>query len=160
MTTLSVRQAAPEDMDALAPLFDQYRQFQGQPGDPAAARAFLLERLSHGESIVFICRDGPIPVGFAQLYPSFSSVSLTRVFILNDLFVLASGRRKGVAAALLGALESCAWAMGASRVSLNVARGNAPAQQLYEAAGWKQDDEYFMYHRFPAASMSEAPGEA
>ncbi len=160
MTTLSVRQTVLIDLDALAPLFDQYRQFQGQPGDVAAARSFLRERFAHGESVVFSCHDGPNAVGFAQLYPSFSSVSLTRVFILNDLFVHESGRRKGVASALLAGVESYAWSMGSSRVSLNVARGNTSAQQLYEAAGWKQDDQFFMYHRFPVASDPEAPCDA
>jgi GNAT superfamily N-acetyltransferase len=152
MATISVRQAVMADLDALAALFDQYRQFQGQPGDLPAARAFLRERLDHGESVLFLCHDGTVPVGFAQLYPIFSSVSLTRVFILNDLFVAAAGRRKGVASRLLAAVESYAWSLGAARISLNVARGNLSAQQLYEQQGWKQDDKYFMYHRFPVAS--------
>ncbi|WP_395352713.1 GNAT family N-acetyltransferase [Variovorax sp. UC122_21] len=95
-------------------------------------------------------RDGA--VGFAQLYPIFSSVSLTRVFILNDLFVAAAGRRKGVGSRLLAAVESYAWSLGAARISLNVARDNVSAQQLYGRQGWEQDGKYFMYHRFPAAS--------
>ena len=152
MPTTSARQAVMADLDALAALFDQYRQFQGQPGDLLAARAFLRERLDHGESVLFLCHDGAVSVGFAQLYPIFSSVSLTRVFILNDLFVAAAGRRKGVASRLLAAVESYAWSLGAARISLNVARDNVSAQQLYERQGWEQDGKYFMYHRFPAAS--------
>ena len=90
MNDISVRQAALSDLDDLATLFDQYRVFQGQPADLAAARAFLRERFDHGESVVFMAVDGTPAVGFAQLYPSFSSVALQRVFILNDLFVHAS----------------------------------------------------------------------
>jgi GNAT superfamily N-acetyltransferase len=148
MNSISIRQAVLEDLDELATLFDQYRQFQGQASDLAAACAFLRERFDHGESVVFICREGATAVGFAQLYPSFSSVSLSRVFVLNDLFVHASGRRKGLASQLLKALESYAWSLGAARVTLNVAHGNTAAQRFYEKQGWKQDDQYFMYHRF------------
>jgi GNAT superfamily N-acetyltransferase len=146
---LSVRQAVFADLDALAALFDGYRSFQGQHSDLAAARAFLGERFEHGQSVVFIAEWDSRPVGFAQLYPSFSSVALARAFILNDLFVSEAGRRRGVASALLEAVERYAWALGAARVTLNVARENHSGQALYRARGWKQDETYYMFHRFP-----------
>ena len=150
MSTISIRQAVAADIEALAVLFDQYRQFQGQASDLAAARSFLSERLNHGESIVFIAFASSAAVGFAQLYPSYSSVSLSRVFILNDLFVQEAMRRHHVASQLLSAIESYAWSFGASRITLNVARTNVSAQQVYTARGWKQDEQFFMFHRFPA----------
>jgi GNAT superfamily N-acetyltransferase len=149
MNAITVRQAVAADLDVLAALFDEYRRFQGQAGDVAAARSFLRERFDHGESVVFVAFDGEQGVGFAQLYPSFSSVSLSRVFILNDLFVHDAGRRRGVASQLLSTLESYAWSFGAARISLNVARSNVSAQSLYAARGWKADDQFFMFHRFP-----------
>jgi GNAT superfamily N-acetyltransferase len=150
MNTVTVRQAVFADIEALAALFDQYRQFQGQAGDVAAARAFLTQRFDHGESVCFLASADGNAVGFAQLYPSFSSVSLSRVFILNDLFVAEAARGKKVASQLLSALEAYAWSFGASRVTLNVARSNVAAQQVYAARGWKQDDQFLMFHRFAA----------
>lgn len=149
MNIITVRQAVLSDLDELSTLFDQYREFQGQPSNLPAARDFLQARFNHGESVIFIAHEGQIPVGFAQLYPSYSSVALTRVFILNDLFVCEAGRRKGVATKLLAAVEDYAWSLGAVRVTLNVARDNQPGQALYEAQGWRQDAQFFMYHRFP-----------
>jgi GNAT superfamily N-acetyltransferase len=73
------------------------------------------------------------------------------VFILNDLFVLETARGQRVASQLLSAVESYAWSFGASRVTLNVARTNTSAQQVYMARGWKQDDQFFMFHRFSAS---------
>ncbi|NJK42439.1 MAG: GNAT family N-acetyltransferase [Aquincola sp.] len=146
---IAVRQAVLDDLPALADLFDHYRRFQGQRSDPAAARAFLAERFNHGESVLFIATDDGTPVGLAQLYPSFSSVSLSRVFILNDLYVAESGRRKRVASRLLAAVETYAWSFGSARVTLNVARDNTSAQAFYSASGWKADDQFFTYHRFP-----------
>jgi hypothetical protein len=48
-----VKRAAVADLDAVAPLFDAYRQFYGQRSDLAAARAFLDERLRRDESVIF-----------------------------------------------------------------------------------------------------------
>lgn len=150
MTNIAVRQAVAADLDAIAVLFDRYRQFQGQASDRAAARSFLAQRFDHGESIVFVATAAGAAVGFAQLYPSFSSVSLSRVFILNDLFVDEAARGRRVASLLLSAVESHAWSFGASRVTLNVARSNVLAQQVYATRGWTQDDQFFMFHRFQA----------
>jgi GNAT superfamily N-acetyltransferase len=149
MNPIAVRQAVFADLDELATLFDQYRAFQGQASDLPAANTFLHERFDHAESVLFIAHEGGTPLGFAQLYPSFSSVALARVFILNDLFVHADGRRKGVATQLLAAVEQYAWSFNAARVSLNVARDNHSGQALYNALGWQQDQQFFMFHRFP-----------
>lgn len=148
MNEIFIRQAVLADLDQLALIFDEYRQFQEQPADLTAARDFLRARFDHGESIIFLAHDGEQPLGFAQLYPSFSSVALRRVFILNDLFVAEAGRRQNIATRLLAAVEEYAWSLGASRVTLNVTRSNTPAQALYEARGWQQDEHFFMYHRY------------
>ncbi len=149
MSTISVRQAAVSDLEELSVLFNLYRVFQGKESDIAAAHSFLKARFEHGESVVFIAHEGSVPLGFAQLYPSYSSTALARVFILNDLFVHDSGRRRGIASKLLVALESYAWAHGAARVTLNVAMDNGPGRDLYEAQGWSKDAQFFMYHRYP-----------
>ena len=146
---VAVRQATLSDLDELALLFDGYREFQGQTSDLPAARDFLRGRFDHGESVVFVAHSGNASVGFTQLYPSYSSVSLARVFVLNDLFVHASARRRGVASKLLAAAEGYAWSLGAVRVSLNVARDNEPGQALYEALGWSRDRQFHAYHRYP-----------
>ena len=147
MSNIDVRQAVLSDLDELVVLFGQYREFQGQAGDLPAARGFLQARFNHGDSVVFIARETHASIGFAQLYPSYSSVSLARVFVLNDLFVQESARRNGVASRLLAAVEAYAWSLGAVRVTLNVARSNRDGQALYEAKGWRQDEQFHMYHR-------------
>jgi GNAT superfamily N-acetyltransferase len=157
---VSVRLATAADVDTLAVLFDRYRQFQGKASDQLAAHAFLRDRLDHGESMVFMAYDAADAVGFAQLYPSFSSVSLARVFILNDLFIDESARRRGAASALLHAIEVYAWSVGSVRVTLNVARGNTQAQALYASRGWSQDTEFFMFHRYSSSNADAAKREA
>ncbi len=146
MSNITVSQAVLSDLEALSSLFDGYRQFYGRPSDISAAREFLLARFNHGESVLFIAHEGDTPVGFAQLYPSFSSVSLARVFVLNDLFVHEQARRKGVASKLMSAVTDFSKSLGAVRVSLSTATSNETAQALYQSAGWKRDEQFFVYH--------------
>ena len=144
--TLTVRQATVSDLDALAPLFDGYRQFYGRSSDLDAARAFLLARFNHNESIVFIAHDADRAVGFTQLYPSFSSISLGRIYVLNDLFVHAHSRRHGVGSQLLNAAIEFAKAVGAVRLTLSTATTNTTAQSVYQAGRWVRDEQYFVYN--------------
>jgi ribosomal protein S18 acetylase RimI-like enzyme len=141
-----VRQATLLDLEQLSTLFDRYRQFYGRASDVAAAREFLLARFTSKESTLLIAHEDERPVGFTQLYPSFSSVSLARIFILNDLFVSEQARRNGVASALMSAAVKFASTLGAVRLSLSTAITNDAAQALYHSAGWKRDDQFFVYH--------------
>lgn len=143
---IEVRRATMEDVEGLAPLLDAYRQFYGQPSSEAAAREFLVERLGHGESTVFLAEDatGSV-VGFAQLFPTFSSVALARAFVLNDLFVELTQRRQGVGQALLRAAVAFCRESRAVRVTLSTQTTNTAAHALYAANGWAPQTEYQVY---------------
>lgn len=146
MTDVSIRQAVLADLDAVSPLFDGYRQFYGRASDVQAAREFLRARFEHGQSVVLLAESEGRPVGFTQLYPSFSSVSLARVYVLNDLYVSNSARRQGVGRALLQAAQEHARDQGAVRLSLVTDVNNLTAQALYAAMGWQRDVQFHAYH--------------
>lgn len=151
MNPIVTRQAIFDDLDAVVPLFDAYRQFYNQPSDLHAARLFLRDKFNHGESVIFLAWDGPAPVGFTQLFPSFSSVSMARTFLLNDLFVAPSHRRQGVGALLLDAAVQYGRSLGAVRLSLTTNTTNVTAQATYESQGWKRDEAFYAYHFLPTA---------
>lgn len=135
------------DRDAVIALFDAYRVFYGRESDPAGAAAFLDARQTQAQSTLLLARDASAqPVGFCQLYPSWSSVSMAPVAILNDLYVARSARRSGVGAALLRAAAQSARQSGAIRLTLCTAIDNLPAQALYESLGWRRDREFLTYH--------------
>jgi len=140
-----VRRAGLGDVDDLAPLFDLYRQFYGQASDLAAARAFLSERLRRDESVIFIASADDVALGFTQLYPSFSSVSVRRLWILNDLFVSPAARRGGVGRRLLERAREWAVETGAKGLTLTTALTNSAARSLYESCGWRLDEEFAHY---------------
>ncbi len=143
--------ARSEDIEEVAPLFDAYRQFYRQPSDLALARQFLADRLRRSESTVYLARADGRAVGFVQLYPVFSSISCKPLWILNDLFVAAEFRQRGIASRLLERTKELARDTHAAGVLLDTAMDN-PAQHLYEAHGWKQDREFLHYEWTAAAA--------
>jgi GNAT superfamily N-acetyltransferase len=140
-----VRQASAADIDLLVPLLDGYRQFYRQASDPESARRFLLERLEHNQSVIFLASHDAAPIGFTQLYPSFSSAAMARIFILNDLFVAPEARRCGAGSALLRAAREYGRRMGAVRLVLSTEETNITAQALYETEGWARDTVFRTY---------------
>lgn len=131
-----IKRASFEDIHLVAPLFDLYRQFYSQQSDLIAAESFLNNLVSNYESVVFYAEENEEVVGFIQLYPTYSSISMKRAWILNDLFVLDSHRGKGIGEKLIKEGVELARSTGASHLSLETAPNN-PAQKLYERMGWK-----------------------
>lgn len=147
VNAFTVRQATVQDLGKLVPLFDGYRQFYGRPPDLGIAHSFLAMRFRHHESVIFIALDdGGEALGFTQLYPGFSSVWASRIYTLNDLFVMPAARCRGVAAKLIAAAADYGRAVGAIRLTLSTAVDNMPAQKLYENLGWKRDHVFYVYN--------------
>ncbi len=146
---VTVRAATSDDLDALAPLFDAYRQFYGQPADLGLAHRFLSERMVRAESHVLLAGAAggahEAALGFAQLYPMHSSMRCRRTLVLNDLFVAAAHRRQGVAWALLDAARRLAMRHGAASMTLQTAATNTQAQALYHRFGFVPDDGFRTY---------------
>jgi len=145
---MNILHATVGHLQLLVPLFDAYRQFYKQKPAPGEAESFLRERLKREDSVIFLAvDDSQAPLGFVQLYPSFSSVSMKRLWILNDLFVAPSARGKGVARALLKRSTELARETNSKGLVLETGVDNGPAQQLYEASGWikeKESDRYYL----------------
>lgn len=146
MAAVTVRQATIFDVHELVPLFDGYRQFYERPSDVAGAHAFLLDRFRHAESTIFLACEDSEPIGFTQLYPNFSSASMARIFILNDLFVRGDARGKGIGRKLIGTACEFAKAAGAVRVTLSTSQTNTPARAVYETLSWRLDQQFCVYN--------------
>jgi len=137
--------ASVEHLEALCLLFDQYRVFYQQASDLDAARLFLKKRFEDRDSIIFAASEHDQIVGFTQLYPSFSSVSLKRVWILNDLFVAFPHRMKGVARLLMATAKQYAQETGAIRIILSTQQSNHAAQALYDSLGYEKEEVFHHY---------------
>lgn len=147
---MQIIRATSAHVSLVAPLFDLYRQFYKQPSDLEAAAKFIDERLRREESVIFLAlKDAACSnpaLGFTQLYPSFSSTSMRRLWILNDLYVVSAARKLGVGRALMERARQFAIETGAEGLALETATDNFTAQRLYEALGWKKDEAFFRYN--------------
>ena len=144
-TTITIRLAEASDLDQLAELFDQYRQFYQCSPDLGAARAWLAENIEAGRSTIFAADSGSELLGFTQLYPALCSVDLVDYFVLYDLFVVEAARRQGIARALMNAASDWAKAQGAARLDLETARDNYSGQALYRDLGYELDEVFLKF---------------
>lgn len=146
MADCAVRRATLTDVQVLAKLFDDYRQFYEQPSDVERCQTFLSDRIVFNQSIIFLASSSSgEALGFCQLYPSFCSVLAKPIYVLYDLFVSNMHRRKGLSRALMRIAQEFAMREGAARMDLTTAHTNLAAQALYEAMGWQQDKVFRTY---------------
>lgn len=144
--TVEILQATSDHVNAVGRLFDLYRQFYSCDPDRKLATQFIAERITNNESTIFVAIDDDNTLGFTQLYPSFCSVELIRIFILYDLYVDESGRNKGVGRLLMNKAREFAEREGAGRIDLLTERSNKPGQHLYEKLGYKKvNEDLFAY---------------
>lgn len=115
----SVVQAVPSQAKYIAHLFNEYRIFHQQQSDLCLAEQYLTARLMKQESILFFATSPTKePLGFVQLYPTYSSVTAGRILLLSDLYVSPTARRQGVATALLQRIKDHAADIHAQRIVL------------------------------------------
>jgi GNAT superfamily N-acetyltransferase len=155
---MHIKQATLDDLEDLLPLFDAYRVFYKKESNLPATRKFLTERILQNESIVYLIytvREDSFgegvseAVGFTQIYPVYSSVRLSRMWLLNDLFVQPAHRGKGLSKALIEKTQDLARKTGAVGVTLQTAKDNLVGNQLYPATGFEIDDNNFYFWANP-----------
>lgn len=136
-----IRLADIKDIDRLTEIIKKYREFYGVlPADTLPIRNFIGERIAKSESKIFIAVNEKTNtiVGFVQLYPSFSTVSLKPQWMLNDFYVEEAERKKGVGAMLMNAVVAH-FSGKAKGFILVTAKTNEEAKRFYTKHGWKTD---------------------
>jgi ribosomal protein S18 acetylase RimI-like enzyme len=147
---MKIVKASQEISGQVAELFDSYKQFYGQPSDLVGATRFIGERLKTDESVIYVALADESesvsgPVGFVQLYPVYSSISMKRAWILNDLYVKPEARTAGIGRKLMKRCEELARDSGAAYLALETAKDNLVAKELYESLGYIKDVEFDHY---------------
>lgn len=142
---LKIRQATIHDLPNLVPIFDSYRSYFKQPKNPAEVERFLFEKFDHLESVIFIAEKNSEVIGFAQLYPVFSSLSLKRAWLLNDFFISEEYRYCGIGKELFRKVKEFASLTKAKGIELSVEHSNTKAWEFWEKQGFIKDDEFRYY---------------
>ena len=137
-----IRRATIDDINELGKLFADYRVFYGQDFEYIKSIRFLKQRFDKKDSVIFIATDNDNFLGFTQLYPSFTSIGMQEIWILNDLFVNDKYRKHGVAQTLIDHVLTFSKETNRKKVILSTAYSNEKAQQLYEKLGFKRTEFY------------------
>jgi len=147
---MKIIQCDENHLEQLVVLFEEYRHFCGFEKSPQATKEFLGKLICSGESTIFIAVDletGNL-MGFVNLYPSYSSLALQRLWILNDLGVSSDYRGKGVSKMLIRKVQEYAVETNAIRIELKTEVTNTTAQNLYRSMNFSVDNDN-VYYRVP-----------
>jgi ribosomal protein S18 acetylase RimI-like enzyme len=143
-----IRKATIQDLEQLTTLFDKYLVFYKKPSNLEKQKSYLKERIENDEAIIFIAFDDKIKdkaIGFTLIYPTFSSVLLSKILILNDLYVDPSIRKNGIGQKLILKSIELAKDLQVNLIRLRTAKNNVIAQELYHKMGFVRDEYQHTY---------------
>ncbi len=138
--------ASLENLDELSELFQLYRIFYKKEPDTVGEKSFLKDRITNKESVIYLAKSGEKFIGFVQLFPMFSSTRITRLWLLNDLYVDADYRKSGAASLLIERSKQLAKETGTGGLMLQTAKTNTTAQSVYDRNEFVQDDNFYSYY--------------
>jgi GNAT superfamily N-acetyltransferase len=142
------------DLPELLPLMRGYCDFyEVSPSDDALLAMSRVLIADPGQGVQLIARDDDgRAIGFATVFWTWSTLSASRLGVMNDLFVAEGARGGGVADALIAACAERCREHGATELAWQTAHTNLRAQAVYDRIGAKRDDRWLDY------SLSVAPG--
>lgn len=134
---IAVRMLTPEDerlfASAAPDLFDD-------PIDPAATREFLADPRHYMAAAI----EGGVMVGFASAVRYAHPDKKRPQFWVNELAVIDSHQRRGLARAMMALLADAARDAGCFEMWVGTEVSNTAARRTYESAGAAADDEPFV----------------
>ena len=134
----TVRLAQPADAEHVAALLVAFRDHMGRDWPPEVAFRANVEKLMQGGDTEYLlaAESGGPPAGVCQLRFRHGVWLDAADCLLEDLFVRAEARGRGLGAALVSAAIDRARARDCGRIELDVNTANAGARRLYEAFGF------------------------
>lgn len=145
MQELQIIKVDTENINLASVIFNDYRIFYNQKSNIKSCYDFLLDRTINDESLIYLGLIENNPVAFMQIYQSFSSVGLKKIYILNDLYVAEQYRGKKIGRAMLVKALEVAKSKNITKIALQTAKTNQPAQNLYQSFGFIQDQEFLTF---------------
>jgi GNAT superfamily N-acetyltransferase len=136
------------DLPELLPLMRGYCDFYEVAPSDEALLAMARELIAdpRKEGVQLIARDDSgHAIGFATVFWTWSTLSASRIAVMNDLYLTADARGGGVAEALIAACAERAREHGATTLDWTTAHDNARAQKVYDRVGAQRDERWLHY---------------
>jgi ribosomal protein S18 acetylase RimI-like enzyme len=139
---MPVRFATPEDAPVLARMIAALRAHEGKagPGPAAAQVAAWLDPADPLVEVLVVEWDGAAH-GYLAFYRAFSLFKPGPTLLVENVYVDAAARGRGLGRALLAAAARVAVARGWPRLELNVAHDNTGAIRAYDRLGFADPGE-------------------
>ncbi|MFM2485198.1 GNAT family N-acetyltransferase [Celerinatantimonas yamalensis] len=147
---MEFRDANQADIEQLSTLFHSYRQLSVSLDNSAPESdsvKWIKSRLADGSAVFLVAHKNGKLFGFVTLYQGFSSVSLSKYWVLNDLYVTHEARGLGVGRSLMEQAELYAKASKSKGIELETSLDNHVAQSLYEDLGYVENTQYKHYFK-------------
>ena len=136
------------DLPELLLLMRGYCDFyEVDPSDEALlamSRTLIADPELEGLQLIARDEDG-VAVGFATVFWTWSTLSASRLGVMNDLFVVTDARGGGHADELIAECAERCRARGATSLEWQTARDNRRAQAVYERVGVTPDERWLDY---------------
>jgi ribosomal protein S18 acetylase RimI-like enzyme len=143
---MRVIRAARRHLDVIVPLFETYRQNNGQRPDPVAAEEFLSQRLRRSEAVIFLAQRNDEGQGFALLFPMFSAVDLRQEWLLTDIFIAPASRNDdNTAEELLQEAQRHVRKQGHKGILLEIERNHPVSPRVYQRLGFEEVSKFYRY---------------
>jgi GNAT superfamily N-acetyltransferase len=145
--TLRIHAAQPTDVPVIADLIRQLAKFEKLENEVVLTEELLRIGLfgPHPYAETVIAEEDGQPIGFALFFHTFSTFLARPGIYLEDLFVLAEHRGRGVGRALLAHLAHLAVERGCGRLEWAVLNWNQEAIRFYERLGARPNSEWTVY---------------
>ena len=124
---------------ALVELLDAYARDPmggGQPLSPTVRDQLPKALAGRANALVLLAYVNDQPVGLLNAFEGFSTFRCQPLMNIHDIAVLPAYRGRGIAQALLQAVEQQARSRGCCKLTLEVLSGNKTAQSVYRRAGF------------------------
>jgi ribosomal protein S18 acetylase RimI-like enzyme len=146
---LKFRQATRSDIDLLVEFMRQFYAIDNYDFEEARSRTVLDELINDPIlGRLWLILNGNETVGYAVVTFGYSLEYHGRSATLDELFIRADQRGRGVGTQALQFVIDACREMGLKTINLEVERANVAGQRLYRKFGFKDYDSRYLMTRF------------
>ncbi|MEB8143328.1 GNAT family N-acetyltransferase [Mammaliicoccus sciuri] len=144
---MNIRRLQLNEIEQVVSVFDDYRVHFGHQSDIKTTYEFIYRNVSREDTVIFIAEANEQVIGFVQLYKMLSSMKMSNLLIINDLFLTADARGQRIGEQLMNQAFTYGKENGYETIYLETEKSNITGNRLYQKLGMQIDDEHNYYHK-------------
>jgi GNAT superfamily N-acetyltransferase len=156
----TVRPARPDDVPRVWEMLLGLATYERMRDEVVGSPERLAEHLFGSPPLVecWVADSGTDLVGYALVYPNYSSFRTAPTLWLEDLYVEPAQRGRGAGRALLSAVARLALERGCAQVGWLVLDWNRPSIDFYESAGARRSEGGWLEYHLDREALGALAG--